>query len=818
MRQLLLVLFIISTGLLFAQPLAYPNQPVATTDDFLAAKLNPAALGYGNSAGITYLNLMEDQDFKNHYQLFFNMQGVSYVLDNDDNKVNYHTLAFGNQVSKKGFARNLYTGWSWEWTNSKYNKGNLAYSILYRPSEIASLAWVGKWYNNDDKNYKFTSPDHRLGIGIRPFFLTHLAPYSLELTADTDYRNLNDPGQVVDRSFSKPTVGINTQLIPGVKIGGSYDAERETWGLNFSLTHRKMSVGGLAYNNDDWDNSYGYSYVSLCDKEFKPLGFLPNKKSFYNLNIKQVVDQKTYSQIGFITIGSNKKMPVRDLVNRINQLSKDDNIGGILIYGDQMAIGLAYQQELNAAIRDFKATGKKVAFYFNNISNGQYVFAAANADKIYLNPLGSVDLKGLAITTPYFRELLDTLGVDVYNYQSHKYKTAFNMFSEKEMTAAERESYDSLLGSLYDEMTRMIQEGRGSRLSKPIKQLIDDGPFYSPSKILQTGLVDGMLYQDELNDQLQKDFGFKKVTSTTTEKANYNWTVPNHEKIAVIYATGNIVMGKTINGKQFGPKEITDMIRAAAKNPEIKGIVLRVDSGGGSAQASDIILREIDRIKKGKNAKPIVVSMGSVAGSGGYYISADADKIIANPTTITGSIGVISVGFSAERLFDKIHVNWSTVKKGAHSDFGSISRKPESWEKRIYSESVSEIYDGFINIVARGRKMNVEAVHEIAQGRVWTGKQALDLGLVDKLGGLQTAVDEVKLLAKIKGEADLVIYPKVKNGLLVNMDTDGIPFMGASTTLPQEATILKNTYDNWREYGQENSLMLMPLDINSIQQ
>ena len=230
------------------------------------------------------------------------------------------------------------------------------------------------------------------------------------------------------------------------------------------------------------------------------------------------------------------------------------------------------------------------------------------------------------------------------------------------------------------------------------------------------------------------------------------------DKIALIYAVGNIHSGEGVPGKSIGSVTTAKAIKQAREDRRVKGIIIRVDSGGGSALASDVIGREVELCKTGKNKKPVIVSMGGVAASGGYYIAAKADKIIAQPSTITGSIGVIGIYPVFERLYEKIHVNWDTVKRGKNADLGSTHRQPTAKEKKIGEESIQHFYDRFITLVAEGRNMSKDEVHKIAQGRVWTGKQAFEHGLVDALGGMDLAVKEMKKMADLKHEVKLVEF------------------------------------------------------------
>ncbi|MDD2331533.1 MAG: signal peptide peptidase SppA, partial [Candidatus Cloacimonetes bacterium] len=389
--------------------------------------------------------------------------------------------------------------------------------------------------------------------------------------------------------------------------------------------------------------------------------------------------------------------------------------------------------------------------------------------------------------------------------------------SEPEMTDAERLVYDSLLSDFYAGIIEQIGSGRGERLLKPVAQLVDEGPYWIAQDALDAGLVDKLIYLDELEEQLKIDFGYGRDMATLKDYKDYNWSRPKEHQIAVIYAQGNIVGGKGLPGKQIAAETTVDLIRKARNNPMYKGIILRVDSGGGSAFASDVILRELE-LAKTKNKKPVVVSMAGAAASGGYYIACKADKIVAEPGTITGSIGVVGIIPNAEKMFKKIKINWSTVKKGMRSDIGSMTRAMKDDEKAMVSKMIKNTYDDFISHVAEGRELEIEAVHKIAQGRVWTGSQAKDLGLVDELGGMETAKGIITSLANIKGKVSLIDATSSHKGIQITMDDEGFGIFAPLGALKDISSEYVQLYEFWKNYEDDPILMLSPLTGENIEQ
>lgn len=786
--------------------LGYEEFPIAATDNMFAPFSNPSLLGTGDLGGIGIAHMNDSEKWQKHYWLFANTDFLSYVYERD-NGVNYHLLATGMEFLPANILPNLYLGTNYRWKNSDYKKGDFRSGVTYRPHNSTSLAFT--W----DNLYK-EEPYYRIGFAVRPLaFVPALADHRLELSLDMNYQRAAGD---TDYEFKKPILGVQTQLLDGLKIGGTYNLEEETSLLNFSLCFGKAEAGALVKQKKN--DNYAIAYAQATDLSFKPfLGITP--KTWLNMKLSGniVTYRAPKYNFGPINIYDSEDKSIEDLIATLRRSKEDAAIDGILLKNPSFSTSLALQQELLTAFEDFKSSGKKISFYYDNIGNAGYIFAASIADKIYLNPMGSVDLRGLAINSPYLKNMLNSLGIEVMNFRSHKYKNAGNMFSETEMTEAEREVYNSILDSFFGQMEQRLAKGRGDKLTQSAKQTIEGGPYYIAQDALDKGMVDELIYEDELNAKLKKDFSFSRSVKNMEDYRSYSWSKPKEHQIAVIYASGNIVMGKGIPGQKIASASTVKLIREARKNKAYKGIILRVDSGGGSAQASDIILRELE-LAKTEDKKPVVVSMAGVAGSGGYYIACNADRIVANPATITGSIGVIGLAFNATEMFKKIKVNWSTVKKGEKADIGSLSRPWTKDEKELMTRSIEAVYDDFIKKVDNGRaNMSLEDVHEHAQGRIWTGEQALKIGLVDDLGGMDVALDNMKEISKIKGKLTLVDATSSQKGLKVEMDSNTF-----SSYLPLKALNLMSEdyiklYELWNDFGCDKALMLSPLTPELIQ-
>lgn len=800
------LIFMLGIGFAIAQPvsggsavmLGYQEFPIASIDNMFIPFSNPSLLGTGNANGVGLAYLNDNAKWQNHYWLFANGKNLSYIYENDHDK-NYHTLATGFQLFPANLLPNFYAGTNYHWAEGAFEDGLFRSSLTYRPYDAASMAFT--W-----DNPMGGKPYYRGGLALRPLaYLKDLEAHRLELSLDANYA----PGDDGDYQIFKPILGVQTELLDGIKFGGTYNLEEETALFNFSIRLNKIETGGLLRTKDLDD--YGIAWLHATDLNFKPfLGITPPKWYDMKLGGKVLSYRAPKYEIGPIKLYDSKDKSIESIIATLNKAKDDPAIDGILLKNPSFSTSLALQQELITAFKNFKFSGKQLSFYYDNIGNAGYIFAASIADKIYLNPMGSIDLRGLAISSPYLKNLLSTLGIETMNFRSHKYKNAGNMFSETEMTEAEREVYSSILDSFWAEMVKSLDEGRGSRLSESASKIIENGPYYLATDALNKGLVDKLIYEDELNKQLKKDFSYSRSVASLDTYRSYDWSQPKETQIAVIYASGNIVMGKGTPGTKIAHASTVKMIREARTNKAYKGIILRVDSGGGSAQASDIILRELE-LAQTENKLPVVVSMAGVAGSGGYYIACKADKIVADPSTITGSIGVIGLAFNATEMFKKIKVNWSTVKKGPNADLGSLNRPWTDDEKAMMTRFIEHTYEDFVGKVDAGRPtLNLEQVHQYAQGRIWTGSQAFELGLIDELGGLDVAAEEMRELAGIKGKMTLVDATSSISGIKIDYQGGLLNSIVPLKALETATEDYIQLYELWNDFADDKALMLSP--------
>jgi protease-4 len=454
-----------------------------------------------------------------------------------------------------------------------------------------------------------------------------------------------------------------------------------------------------------------------------------------------------------------RTLSIHELRESIRKAKVDGRIRCLLLRLGYLECDWAKASEIRDAVLSFRKSGKQAYAYIEEAPefDKEYYLASA-CDRIILHPLGWLGVNGVGGWVPFIRDGLEKLGVEAEVEHVEEFKTAYNMFTEKELTPAHRTMMDAIYDSIFSEYVRAVAEARKKNEAE-VRLIIDTG-LYQGQAALDAGLVDDLLYEDELKTLLQ-DKGKYLRRARLAEYSRISPTSLGMEtgrKVALIYAMGPIMSGE--GGYQvIGGRTLARWIRRAREDRSVAAVVLRVDSPGGSAVASDVIWREIFLAKK---EKPVVVSMSDVAGSGGYWISMAAHKIVAQPQTLTGSIGVLAGKFNLVGLYKKLGITAEKMTRGRRADMFSTFRPLTPEEKRFLKEQILWTYDQFLSKVAEGRGLTKEAVNEIGRGRVWTGQQAREIKLVDELGGLDRALELAKSLAGIPAQEDvrLVVWPK----------------------------------------------------------
>ena len=445
-----------------------------------------------------------------------------------------------------------------------------------------------------------------------------------------------------------------------------------------------------------------------------------------------------------------KNMGLSDVINAIDVASIDDNIKGISILNNNSQLGMAQSKDLRNALENFKKSGKFVMAYANTYSQKEYYLNSV-ANSIYLNPVGELDFKGLSSEIMFFKDLQEKTGIKMEVLRHGKYKSAVEPFLEDKMSDANREQTTVLLTNIWNSVAADISKSRNISINK-LNEIATGLLARTPEMAKKAKLIDHIAYEDIYHNDIKKalkvsankDYNKIAITDYTNKMITTSIITESDDKIAIIYAQGEIQSGEG-DVNTIGEGSMRRSLQEARKDKKVKAIVLRIDSPGGNALTSDLIWREVELTKK---VKPVVVSMGNYAASGGYYIACNANTIFAQNNTITGSIGVFGILPNFSQLSQKTGINTEQVKThenaASYSPFVPIDEK----FKAVTLESIEHIYKTFVHHVAEGRKMSFSAVDSIAQGRVWSGSEALKIGLVDKIGGLNAAIVEAARLSK----------------------------------------------------------------------
>lgn len=484
----------------------------------------------------------------------------------------------------------------------------------------------------------------------------------------------------------------------------------------------------------------------------------------FDYQIKDRTSNNPFENFDFSTFETQDNLGLDKILSNIEKAKTDSRIKGIYLDLTSLNTGMASLEEIRNALKGFKKSGKWIISYSEVYTQSTY-YLASLSDKLYLNPAGLVEMRGLASELMFFKNALEKLEVEMQIIRHGKFKSAVEPYILEKMSDSNREQMNLILSSAWGSILNDISESRKISIAE-LNAIADDIKIQTAEDAVKYGFVDKVMYKDEILEELRTRTGakdFDDINYISLRKYDNAKAVPNNSKneIAIIYASGEINSGKS-KDDVMGSETISDAIRAARLDENVKAIVLRVNSPGGSALASDVMWREVVLAKK---VKPVVVSMGDVAASGGYYISCAANKIVADEKTITGSIGVFGVVPNAQGLFNnKLGITFDVAKTNKHADIMTIFKPLSAEEKDIIQIGVEKIYDDFIGKVAEGRGMTKEQVDSIGQGRVWLAVDAKKIGLVDEIGGIDKAISIAKDLAKLT-DYKTVDFPKMKDPL-----------------------------------------------------
>ncbi|MGV3705112.1 MAG: signal peptide peptidase SppA [Arcticibacter sp.] len=490
--------------------------------------------------------------------------------------------------------------------------------------------------------------------------------------------------------------------------------------------------------------------------------------SIMHFSLEHPVTERTvrspFDNLDVAGLESNKNIGLNDILAALKRAKEDDNIKGIYLDLSSIQAGMATVEEIRNGLLDFKKS-KKFIIAYSEVYTQKAYYLASVADKIYINPEGVLEFTGMSSQSVFFKGALEKLGIEPQIIKVGTFKSAVEPFILDKMSDANRKQVASYLGSIYDHLLTNVSASR--KISKDsLFAIANQLKVQQATDAVTYKLADGVRYKDEVIDELKKRTDvdkkddIKSVTLMSYIKGNRPADGDMDSRIALVYASGSIAGGEG-DDESIGSERISRTLRKVRTDKKVKAVVFRINSPGGSALASDVIWREVALTRK---VKPVIVSMGDVAASGGYYIACAADSIFAQPNTITGSIGVFGIIPNMQNFFNnKLGITFDQVKTAEHADLGTLTRPLTDGERLIIQNEVNRIYGTFTKRVADGRKRTQVYVDSIGQGRVWSGREALKNGLVDRLGNIQDAVNSAAKMAKAKNYK-LVEYPEVKDG------------------------------------------------------
>lgn len=807
MKSLVLCFLLVFSSLqLYSQEVSSPS---GSNEKYLLA--SPGAMkyglyGYDNPAILTYVDGFDalftwsDQIGKwnsfNEWGVFTGVRGLGFGVV----KEKFMDMSIYDYKLSTGFGnRDISVGLGYGWSNGaerEFNRTNIITSgLLIRPNQYISFGLTGDFSTSTNYKKGYTE------LAVRP-----LGNELVTIFGDYTLRKRTFPG-IEKENWS---AGAALELLPGIRITGRYfDTKAFTAGI-------QLSFGNIGFTSQaHYDNDQKYSYntygVRIGSYDRNPFTMLFPRKDYLSIELK---DNVKYQRYKFFD-NSNTLL---ELLSQIEATKEDKSITGIAINTSGMSVEPEMLWELRDRLADFKKTGKQVIIFIDNTDIHGYHFASI-ADKIVMDPIGMISMQGLISGRTFYKGTLEKLGIGFNEWRFFKYKSAAEAFAREKMSEGDQEQREKLLDEYYELLKKNISEGRNFTGEK-FDNIINNVVVLTANDALQEGLVDTLARWDGVNEVVKTIHNEDRNLTDPGSIEKFRLPSDNHwsefDKIAVIYALGICDMETGI-----AARELIKDVEKVTNDPQVKAVVLRVDSPGGDGLASDYIAEAIKRCKK---VKPVIVSQGSVAGSGGYWLSMYGDTIVTSPVTITGSIGVIA-GWAYNKGFkEKLGFTTDFVKKGEHADLGfgaalpfiGISLPDRDLTKEEFQKAenlIRNFYDDFVAKVSAGRNLSKEYVDSVGQGRIWIGSDAVELNLADTLGSLDTAIKLAKARAGIKQDEiiKIVQYPEMP---LFGFDSFFPGFLGLklkSSTIFDE----RNETINQLKYRLQNigvPLIIMPLE------
>jgi len=753
-----LLIFLLITGEIFSQK---SFQTYYQLSDFMQASPGAFRLGlngYQNPSILNYntfpfeMNLLVSEGTSK--KLDFDRWGLFYSGGNfgfgaitnkfGDKGVTDYRLSWGFGSTKFGLG--LAYGWSGGDADFFGRKSLYNIGLLLRP--IPELSIAGNYMKSTVSNDAEVVAE----IAVRP-----IGTYPLAVFADASL--LNDQS-IEDVNWS---AGLSWEIVDGIRVNGRY-FKNESMSLGIDLSFGRTGISSISQFNKGGEYAYNTYGIRLTGKDRTIFDEIIKPKFYARLNLTGSPSYVKYQLF-------DNSVTLFDILNTIDLAKNNPYIHGLVVNTAEFTANRAILWEIREKLLDFKSTGKKLIVFLERANMDIYALATV-ADEIIMEEIGSIELAGYSMGRSYYKKMFDNIGLGFQELRYFKYKSAVESYSRENFSEGDKEQRQRMIDEWYDITTSMISSAR--KISKnQLDEMINKMPFYSGKEALDNKLVDKLARITDL-DSIAKSTD-KTIQAIVPASFLFEEPLPiddqwayEKDEIAIIYAIGACDLNTGISARKL----VGDLQRAY-NNPRVKAIVLRVDSPGGDGLASDYIAKVV---RDNKNKKPLIVSQGFVAASGGYWLSMDADVIVSTPVTITGSIGVISGYLYDKGLKDSIGITYDIVKRGKFSDLGSSYTFPiipigfpvrpmTDEEVQINKDYILKFYEEFVQKVANGRKMDVSKVKEVAQGRIWSGRDAKNLGLVDQLGGLYDAINIAREKAGIPKNKQIKYKEYPKGGL-----------------------------------------------------
>jgi protease-4 len=796
----------IHTGLFAENPFTLPNEITSVSSSMspFAQIINPVFNDLDSAADLAYrYTKYEDMDSGNHYLtskvLGFSLSYIWYDhLYDSASESAYKADANFFNISK-GFFINNFFGWGIGWSYASSPVAGLDdYSSWQMGFILRPDSWISLGYALNDLSGEMG------GSSLR-----YSETYSLSLRPMTDRLTLSvDAVRTQGRSYRDMTYlyGVDLRIFSDISMFVKADSTKSfIYGASMPIFAREPKGGMSSSMLFDYSSNYGsgrgfYSFgITLPEHDYKD-GISLTSGNYLHLKIGDALRE---NEINMFMRGRN--IVFLDLLRAVKNAGEDSTLEGIALEIDAVNLGFAQTQELRAEIIKAGRSGKKIIAVMKGTGNKEYYLATA-AEKIYFAPNSTFYLPGLSAEVYYFRGFLDKVGVKFETVKRGRYKSAMEPFTETGMTKEHRANLTSLITDLNNQFADDIALSRNISRSD-FDNILNTGPM-TPEEAMEKGLIDDIKYPDEVYSARPGPSVLVSLERYINEKkVNFKWGMA--PDIAVIYVSGSIVRGKSIGSKyveSMGDETYRSVIHRAFTDRAIRAVVIRVDSGGGSATASDFMWRHLVDYKK-KYDKPVVISFGNIAASGGYYISCTGDRIFSSRGTVTGSIGVIFGKVSAKELYEKLGINKEVIKMSEFADIFSESRQMTEKEKAMVQKDIDFVYDRFTGKVIEGRGIQASDIPDTAEGRVFTGNQAMEKKLIDEHGGLLAAIEYAASLSGSGAGYNIVSLPDETSYLMDMLGTAELEALSSILRpLVNQAGILS--------MGEERTLYIQPWRVD----